>query len=207
MKVDKRLDSEVARVSSASLQQMLSNILYLSVGDLEREERVQIDGANLHPVLRGVVGVDGSPRPVGRTRVDHLARVARVGLGQTEADTDVGLQLAGCSGGPDNVRDVSENSLNKFYSLSILITGHLTLLSYRDPRFYGVSHAAHPVPHVRGEGGDAVEAAVPASNLGQIRIVIRPDSLFGLVGTFFDCLPLSFLSLFFSQLLLLLFYL
>ena len=101
---------------------MLSNNLYLCVGDLEREERVQIDGADLHPVLRGVVGVDGGPGPVGRTRVDHLARVTRVGLGQTEADTDVGLQLTGRSGGPDDVRDVSENSLHKFYSVNLLVS-------------------------------------------------------------------------------------
>ena len=92
MKVDQRFDGQVSIVIGSSL---------------EREQRVNIDSPNLYTLLSGVVGVD-----VGASAgVNHLTRIAGVGLGETEWYPNIGLQLSSRGRTANEVGQVSKYSL------------------------------------------------------------------------------------------------
>ena len=96
MEVDEGLDSQVSVIIGPRLQ---------------GEQRVDVDWADSQPLLGGVVRVPQASSPVNLARVQRVASIARLGLGQAEGYSDVWLQLSCRGGGADQVGEVPEYSL------------------------------------------------------------------------------------------------
>ena len=96
VEIDEGLDSQVSVIVGPGLQ---------------GEQRVDVDRADPQPLLGGVVRVAQGSSPVNLARVQWVAGVARLGLGQAEGYSDVWLQLSCRGGGADQVGQVPEYSL------------------------------------------------------------------------------------------------
>ena len=86
---------------------------------LQGEQRVDVDWSDPQALLGGVVGITQGSHPVSLHGVGRISSVAGLGLGQTEGYSDVWLELSGGGGGPDQVGQVAEYSLNRKTSSSV----------------------------------------------------------------------------------------